>query len=555
MQPLYDPLATPRRQYDVDDYIDILRRHKAWILAPAFAGLVVATVVAFLWPDTFISQAVIRVIPPQVPERLVPTNVNAEMSQRVNSMAQSILSRATLTNIINTYNLYPRDRKRLPMEDVVESMRKDIRIGSVGALAGPQEQRVSAFRITFAYDNRYQAQKVCSDLVSRFIDENLRTRASQSTMTTDFIRDQVEQRRRDLDAIEKQLTEFRMQNAGRLPEQVQGNMAAMNAIETRISNLGGNLNRANQDKMMLESRMSILRDQMKFVSQSATPEATTTAAKNERLVQLEREIVGAETRLAAMKEQYKESHPDVQNMASAINVLKRQRDLLTKEEEARKSAPPSEEKKNRPLTAGQTREVRDVEVAIQATQTQIQAKTQEIEQLNKEIQDAQRLARGYQDRMVSAPIGESRYDELLRERGLARAKYEEMAAKMAISQSATELENRKQGETLELLDAASLPATPAEPVRWVIIASGGAIGLVLGTFLAGLREVKDNSLKSLKDVRAYTQLTVLGSIPLLENDLVVRRRRRLMWLAWCTASLAGLLIMAGSVIFYYSSRA
>ena len=40
------------------------------------------------------------------------------------------------------------------------------------------------------------------------------------------------------------------------------------------------------------------------------------------------------------------------------------------------------------------------------------------------------------------------------------------------------------------------------------------MGLVLGLFLAGAREAKDTSLKNLKDVRAYTQLTILGSVPL-----------------------------------------
>ncbi|MEO8128031.1 MAG: Wzz/FepE/Etk N-terminal domain-containing protein, partial [Bryobacteraceae bacterium] len=83
---------------DLEDYIDIIRRHKAWILGPAFCSLVIAVVVAFLWPDTFVSQAVIRVVPPQVPETYVPTNVNMEMSQRINSMAQTILSRGNLTN-------------------------------------------------------------------------------------------------------------------------------------------------------------------------------------------------------------------------------------------------------------------------------------------------------------------------------------------------------------------------------------------------------------------------------------------------------------------------
>ena len=62
---------------------------------------------------------------------------------------------------------------------------------------------------------------------------------------------------------------------------------------------------------------------------------------------------------------------------------------------------------------------------------------------------------------------------------------------------------------------------------------------------------RDSSLKNLKDVRAYTQLNILGSIPLLENDLVVRRRRRLGWLAWSTATIVGIMIMSGSMYYYY----
>jgi polysaccharide biosynthesis transport protein len=126
--------STQRRPLDVEDYIDIIRRHKAWILGPAFCSLVLSVVVAFLWPDTYISTAVIRVVPSQVPESYVPTNVNMEMSARVNSMAQTILSRGNLTNIIQTFNLYPRDRQRKPMEDVVEQMKKDIRIGNVSTM-------------------------------------------------------------------------------------------------------------------------------------------------------------------------------------------------------------------------------------------------------------------------------------------------------------------------------------------------------------------------------------------------------------------------------------
>jgi len=80
---------------------------------------------------------------------------------------------------------------------------------------------------------------------------------------------------------------------------------------------------------------------------------------------------------------------------------------------------------------------------------------------------------------------------------------------------------------------------------------GAGLGLLLGLVIAGAREMKDTSLKNLKDVRAYTQIAILGSVPLLENDFVVRRRRRMAWLAWTTACLLAVVTMAGSVVYYY----
>ena len=72
--------------------------------------------------------------------------------------------------------------------------------------------------------------------------------------------------------------------------------------------------------------------------------------------------------------------------------------------------------------------------------------------------------------------------------------------------------------------------------------------------LVGAREMKDTTLKTLKDVRAYTQLIVMGSVPLLENDLVVMRRKRMAWLAWTAASVLSAVTMAGAIYYYYVTK-
>jgi hypothetical protein len=59
-------------------------------------------------------------------------------------------------------------------------------------------------------------------------------------------------------------------------------------------------------------------------------------------------------------------------------------------------------------------------------------------------------------------------------------------------------------------------------------------------------------LKNLKDVRAYTNMPVLSSIPLLENALLVRRKRRLIWLAWSSAIIVGFILMGGAVYYRIS---
>jgi polysaccharide chain length determinant protein (PEP-CTERM system associated) len=552
--------SVPRRPLDIEDYIDILRRHKAWILGPTFAAIVVAVVVAFVWPDTYVSTAVLRVVPPQVPQEYVKSNVNAEMSQRINSMAQTILSRGTLTNIVNTYGLYPRLRSRLPLEDIVEEMRRrDINIANVVTVTQSQGGRqIPAFQISFSYESRNLAQKVCADLVSRFINENTRDRANSAVSTTQFLKDQVDATKKELELVEDKLAQFRTKRMGSLPDQMTNNLSQLNVLEQRMTNLNGQVSRINQEKLLLESQLRIFKDQLNAMAASPGDQQTVQQQqvavdrKNERLMSLEHDITILETRLAALKEVYRESPPDVKREMSSLNVLKKERDALLKAEESKK---PAEKPAAAPAPLSPSpqfmRESRDLEASIRKLQSQIEAKELEGEETARELARVDQQIKLIQSRIDATPMGEKEYVDLVHDRDSIRARYEDLNNRQSQSRIATELENRQQGETLELLDPASLPITPTEPKRPLWVAIGSVLGVAAGFVLAGVREMKNSSLKNLKDVRAYTQFTVLGSIPLLENDLVVRRRRRLGWLAWSTAVLLGCLVMSGSLYYYY----
>jgi polysaccharide chain length determinant protein (PEP-CTERM system associated) len=547
MQPTQDLLNVTRRPLDVEDYIDIVRRHKGWIVGPSFAALVVSVVLAFLWPDSYISEATIQVVPPQVPERYVPSNVNSEMTQRINSMANSIESRANLTNLINTHNLYRGPLARKPLEDVIEDMRKDIHISPVGNLQAQGRGAISAFKVSYEYSNRYLAQKVAAELARDFIDANIRALASQSAATTDFLKDQWEAAKKRLDDLETRMTQFRVKNAGRLPEQLQANLQTLRSLETQLAGANDTINRIGQEKLLLENQIRIYRDQLTAFNQGT--DAISARVKDERLAQAERDVAIMETTISGLKQRYKETHPDVKQAEAQLEALKQRRDALLKEDAQK----PSETAPKKPSTQ-EVRGSQELEGALSRVQSQVQVKDMELEERTKTQKKIEEAIAAYTARIQASPLMERDYVELSRDYSMAKSLYEELNGKKSQSEAATALENRQYGERLELLESASLPETPAKPNRLLIIGAGFGVGLTLGLFAAGAREMKDTSLKNLKDARAYTNLAVLGTIPLLENDLVVRRKRRLTWLAWSTVCIMGILAMTSSIYYYYSTR-
>jgi uncharacterized protein involved in exopolysaccharide biosynthesis len=540
---MLDRLAMPRRAMDFEDYVDILRRNIRWIIGPVFAGLIVSTVIAFSMQDTFVSRALIRIVPQQISESLVQNASAQDISDRINGMAQSILSRTTLTALINTYGLYKPELKSEPLQDVIEKMKQDISIRTQGSITNVSGKGSPAMELAFQYRDRFLANKVCSELVSRFMNASTQETLDSQVNGNQFIKDEYDRTKQQLDGLEQKLADYRARHAGSLPEQMTTNFQEMSAVEQRLNALSDAASRNSERRMMLETSLRITKDRLAGLK--AIPQVS--AARTEHASELDRQITDLESTIASLKDRYTADYPDLQAAQDRLVVLKRQRD------EAAKAAP----KTDAPAaeTPALARERMDIQAQVEAIESQIKITNVQDQQVGREIQTANSQLRSLQARVEGSPSGEKEYTDLLRERDLARQKYIDLDGKMNKSNQSMDLERRKQGETLELLDAASLPVEPTAPKRATIIPIGAVVGLLLGVVIVGIREVKDTSLKNLKDARLYTQLSILGSIPLLENDVVVQRRKQVMLIGWATATVVGLAIIAGSVLHYYLNRA
>ncbi len=540
---MVDKLAVARRPLDFEDYTDILRRNFLWIIGPTLAGLVVTTVVSFLIQDTFISRALIRIVPQQISDTLVQNASAQDMTDRINGMAQTIVSRTTLTNLIQTYGLYKTELKKEPMEDVVNLMHSAIVIRPTLGVTNLQGKGLPAMEVAYKYRDRVLANRVCSDLVSRFMNASSVDTLDSQVQTNLFLRDEMEKAKSDLDRLEQQLSDYRTRHAGSLPEEMQGNFQQMTAVEQRLNQLSDAATRISERKMTLESNLRIIKDRLAAIR--ALP--TISVAHSEKSNELDKQVADLETNIAAMKDRYTPENPDLQAAQEQLAVLKRQRD------EANKAAanPKASDGEN----ATQARERIDAQTQEEGLLAQIKAATVEEQRNNAEMQMANSQLHGFQSRLESSPANEREYSDLIRDRDNAKQKFLDLDARMHKSTISMDLEKRKEGETLELIDAPSLPTDPTEPKRELIIPLGAVGGLLIGIILVAIREIKDTSLKNLKDARVYTQLSILGSIPLLENDVVVQRRKQLLLVSWAAATVVAIAIMVGSVAHYYLNRA
>ncbi len=541
---MLDRASVPRRPLDFEDYISIIRRNSLWILGPLFAGLVISTVVAYLWRDTYVSQALIRIVPQQISAEVVPDITAQDISDRINGMAQSIESHNTLSTIITSFGLYPKEQKSEPMEDVIAEMKKAIKIQPVEGVTNVSGKSLPAMQVLFSYRDPLLAQRVCSDIVSRFMDANTREALDNQQQAGAFINQQFDQAKKDLDTIEQKLADFRTRNAGRLPEEVQTNMAQMGALEQRSASVSDAQARNSQEHMMLQSELTMAKDRLA----SARANSPQTQAQSQKVNELDREIDQLDSSIASMARRYTDDYPDLQTARDRLKVLKQQREDAFKEK-------PKPADGNSPEVFAISRERQEAENVVNELQLRLKANEMDARRMQSQGAQVNSAISGYQNRIEGLPAGQKEYSELIRDHDLVKMRYDKLEQQRQSSAASIELNRRKQGETLEVLDAASLPTSPSQPKRYVIVPIGAVVGLILGLVIVGVREMKDTSLKSLKDARLYTQLAVLGSVPLLENDVVVQRRKQVMWVGWAAATVLGLAIMAGSVVHYYMSKA
>lgn len=479
-----------RTPSDISEYLQIIARRKWWFTATFVLVNVLVIAVSVVLPRYYDSEAMILVDPQKLPPDYVKATVGTNVGDRLETLTQEIMSRTRLVKIIDQLGLYKKESKEMTQEDVVELMRKDIKIEPI--MQKSAEERtpsLTGFKISYESRDPQTAQQVTRQLSSLFVEENLKIREQEAQGTDDFLQTQLEKASKDLGDQEAKLKAFKVKYNGALPEQEQANLGLLAQVNGLLQSNADAINRLQQQKTYLQSMQ-----QTDGKIRSIQP-----VVKTQAQLRLE----AAQNELDADEGIYQPTYPDILRLKNDVRVLQAQVDQEAKTLAAEKKS-------------GQV---------VDSTALQLKMIDDEIKQRTKRQAQIEAQVSALQSRVSMAPALEEEWDKVSRDYSVSKANYDQLLAKKGSASEAVDMEHSAKGEQFRILDPASLPEKASKPdlFRVNLVGLGAALALAVGMVL--LVESKDAVVQNTKDIEFYAPAPLLGSLPEIATEQTERAGR------------------------------
>lgn len=468
------------------DYLSVVRRRKWWLFAPVAIGIVAGILLAILWPRQYLSEAKIGIATPTLSADLLRGVSSLDKEERQRAISQQLVSRQVLERVVREEQLDPGK----PVEDVAGWLRSRV-IVKVDQPIGRMENKngLDSFDLGYVDAEPDRAQRVTNRLAYVFVDENSKTRTNRAENTSEVLGQQLQASHDRLTQLEGQLRVKKEANMGRLPDQINANIAMVNGLRQSLDSYSMQL-RTEQDRFnQVESQL----DEMHKGAGSAPLTSAAAAAVHTaqaRVTALQQEL--AQARALG----YTDKHPEIDRLKSEIAQV--QGDLSTTLKQP--SAATGEDLLLAdPVYRQRTADRDSVRLRINTLRAQSAQASSQISQ--------------YQSRVEAAPMVEQDLASVSRDVELERARYTELKTTYDKARSAEDLARKQGGERFSVLYPAypGRPAAPGQQVKLLLIAI--SIGFVLGAVMALGREFMDRSVHDARALQSEFEVPVLGEIP------------------------------------------
>jgi polysaccharide chain length determinant protein (PEP-CTERM system associated) len=491
----------------VNKYIDLFFRRKVFIIAMLLLSLPVGLGVYLLTPKVYQATSLLS----YEQQKISPNKMSADVSSRirdiVSTLTQIVTSRTNLEKLIVDLKLYPEARVKMPMEDVVESMRKAIKIE-------PSSQG-DIFKITFTHQSPDKAVKVTNALAAKFIEENLKYREERATETSSYTSNELETARETMDRKENSMRDYKLKYYNEMPEQRESNVARLIALQKQYQDRQVSIQELERTCVLIQDQITN-RKKILDATLAEKEETGGNAGTSTQDVSLTSEVRLAKAKLALeqLLSRYTAKHPEVKRVKAIIGNL---------ESEAARAQPSAASLQEGVTTAG-SREGQTsmtpgksvVDTVVLQLETQKKNLLLNIDAIKSEKELGKKSIAQYEEWVAAAPIREAEWSALTREYNQLKRHYDYLVAQDLEAKSMLNLEKRQKGSQFEIEDPARLPEKPIKPNFPMIMGIALAIGIGAGFGLSLVLDYFDATFRDPETIETLLGVPLIATIPYLE---------------------------------------
>jgi polysaccharide biosynthesis transport protein len=474
--------------------LDILRRRRLLALG-TFAALLAATVsFAVYLPDLYRGQALVLIERP-IDENIVRSAESApgELESRLHIIKQEILSRERLLALINRFHLYPKLMATGSIDDALNQTRSDVEVNPSGPEQVSGRVKTVSFTLNYTGDSARTAADVTNAIAAFYVEQNDSMRSQSALTTSKFLREQLAEAKGQLDRQDAMITQYTTKYTGQLPQQIGVNLATLERMNTQLR-----LNGEQQIRLIeqREKLMDGLQDAT-AVARAENPDASPEMI--DRLKQIEKQKAD----LAQLLTRVTNKHPDVLRLQEQIAGLEREQ---TQEETAL-------QKKRQLAQAAAAATAQSDEDAKAPRRRTIESLDAERAKLREEENAIRSTIASFEQRLEGAPEREQEFALITRDRQATKDLYDGLMKRYDEAQLSASMETDRQGERFRILESALPPEGPTGPNRIRLILMGILLALAAAVAIVLTAEQFDASFHSVDDIREFTSVPVLVSIP------------------------------------------
>jgi polysaccharide chain length determinant protein (PEP-CTERM system associated) len=541
------------RQRTAGEFVKMLKRRKWMILLPVLTMTAAIGYVVYRLPSVFESKTLLTVKPPTISEKVVQSLTDDDLTQRLQTINQQILSRSSLEPMVAKYKLFELEKEAgVPMELIIEKMYKNI---TVEPERTDNTQKVAAFKIIYRDRSPEAARNVAAELASKYVNAQVLDSTERAKDTQDFIDRQLNQAKTSLDTLEKERLNIMMQNVETLPDSSQGLIAQLEGLRQREQTISKDKESLITERGRLNDSIRALNSQARLIEdfgEKETQEAIKGATQIEdtpayaQLVQKRAEL---NSKLQNLKLTLREKHPEVIKAQNDIDKVNDEIEKLKQNTQARVKTASVASSRKADL------QKQNLEIEKQKAESQIQQLNQQMQFKDDELRQNTGQIAILEGKINTIPNVKVALESINNQYLSAKTTYDDLLKKRNDANLQVDRESNAQGETIRVQDAANLPASPVAPKRGLLTAFGAAIGLFIGLFLAAAFEIPHMlKIQNIEDAKHYTGLPVLASVPALMSHKEKAWLRRVHWFNVLAGAAAAIGVIPLIVIALEKSR-